>query len=79
MAPNIVNQVVCSGGMFLAKDTQRFLFLLRTTCLLCLCILILAEFLKFVMNNTNHLQKSSTINYQKKISYAGYFNEGASK
>ena len=30
MAPNIVNQVVCSGGMFLAKDTQRFLFLLRT-------------------------------------------------
>ena len=37
------------------------------------------KFLKFVMNNTNHLQKSSTINYQKKISYAGYFNEGASK
>jgi len=30
MATNIVNQVICSGGMFLAKDTQRFLFLLRT-------------------------------------------------
>lgn len=30
MAPNIVNQVICSGGMFLAKDTRRFLFLLRT-------------------------------------------------
>lgn len=30
MASNPLNQVVCSGGMFLAKDTQRFLFLLRT-------------------------------------------------
>ena len=30
MAPNSLNQVICSGGMFLAKDTQRFLFLLRT-------------------------------------------------
>jgi 8-oxo-dGTP pyrophosphatase MutT (NUDIX family) len=30
MATNIVNQVICSGGMFLAKDTRRFLFLLRT-------------------------------------------------
>jgi 8-oxo-dGTP pyrophosphatase MutT (NUDIX family) len=27
---NIVNQVICSGGIFLAKDTRRFLFLLRT-------------------------------------------------
>ena len=30
METNIVNQVICSGGMFLAKDTRRFLFLLRT-------------------------------------------------
>ena len=30
MATNIVNLVICSGGMFLAKDTRRFLFLLRT-------------------------------------------------
>lgn len=27
---NIINQIVCSGGIFLAKDTKRFLFLLRT-------------------------------------------------
>lgn len=30
METNIINQVICSGGMFLAKDTRRFLFLLRT-------------------------------------------------
>ena len=27
---NIINQIVCSGGIFLAKDNKRFLFLLRT-------------------------------------------------
>lgn len=30
MASNFVKQVVCGGGLFLAKDTKRFLFLLRT-------------------------------------------------
>ena len=30
MAANPLNQIICSGGMFLAKDTRRFLFLLRT-------------------------------------------------
>jgi 8-oxo-dGTP pyrophosphatase MutT (NUDIX family) len=30
MATNSLNQIICSGGMFLAKDTRRFLFLLRT-------------------------------------------------
>jgi 8-oxo-dGTP pyrophosphatase MutT (NUDIX family) len=25
-----VSEVICSGGLFLAKDTKRFLFLLRT-------------------------------------------------
>lgn len=25
-----MNQIICSGGLFLAKDTKRFLFLLRT-------------------------------------------------
>jgi hypothetical protein len=30
MASNSLNQIICSGGLFLAKDTQRFLFLLRT-------------------------------------------------
>ena len=30
MASNSVSQVICSGGLFLAKDTKRFLFLLRT-------------------------------------------------
>jgi len=30
MASNIVNKIVCSGGLFLAKDTKRFLLLLRT-------------------------------------------------
>ena len=30
MASNSLNQVICSGGLFLAKDTSRFLFLLRT-------------------------------------------------
>jgi 8-oxo-dGTP pyrophosphatase MutT (NUDIX family) len=29
MATNSLNQIVCSGGIFLAKDTRRFLFLLR--------------------------------------------------
>ena len=27
---NTLNQIVCSGGLFLARDTKRFLFLLRT-------------------------------------------------
>ena len=30
MATSSLNQIVCSGGIFLAKDTHRFLFLLRT-------------------------------------------------
>lgn len=30
MASNSLNQIICSGGLFLAKDTKRFLFLLRT-------------------------------------------------
>lgn len=30
MASNTVNQIICSGGVFLARDTKRFLFLLRT-------------------------------------------------
>jgi 8-oxo-dGTP pyrophosphatase MutT (NUDIX family) len=30
MASNSLNQIICSGGIFLAKDTKRFLFLLRT-------------------------------------------------
>jgi len=30
MASNSLNQIVCSGGLFLAEDTKRFLFLLRT-------------------------------------------------
>ena len=30
MASNSLNQIVCSGGIFLAKDTRRFLFLPRT-------------------------------------------------
>lgn len=30
MATNPLNQIVCSGGLFLARDTKRFLFLLRT-------------------------------------------------
>ena len=30
MASNYLNQIICSGGIFLAKDTKRFLFLLRT-------------------------------------------------
>jgi 8-oxo-dGTP pyrophosphatase MutT (NUDIX family) len=29
METNSLNQIVCSGGLFLAKDTKRFLFLLR--------------------------------------------------
>jgi 8-oxo-dGTP pyrophosphatase MutT (NUDIX family) len=30
MATDSLNQIVCSGGLFLAKETGRFLFLLRT-------------------------------------------------
>lgn len=30
MASNTLNQVICSGGLFLAKSTKRFLFLQRT-------------------------------------------------
>jgi 8-oxo-dGTP pyrophosphatase MutT (NUDIX family) len=30
MATNTLNQIVCSGGLFLAKDTKRFMFLMRT-------------------------------------------------
>ena len=30
MATNSVNQIICSGGLFLSKETRRFLFLLRT-------------------------------------------------
>jgi 8-oxo-dGTP pyrophosphatase MutT (NUDIX family) len=30
MAPSSLNQIICSGGLFLSKETQRFLFLLRT-------------------------------------------------
>lgn len=30
MAANSINSVICSGGLFLARDTQRFLLLLRT-------------------------------------------------
>ena len=30
MEPSAIIQIVCSGGLFLAKDTGRFLFLLRT-------------------------------------------------
>lgn len=30
MASSTVNQIICSGGLFLAKDTRRFLFLLRS-------------------------------------------------
>jgi 8-oxo-dGTP pyrophosphatase MutT (NUDIX family) len=30
MAPNTTNQIICSGGLFLAKDTKRFLLLLRS-------------------------------------------------
>jgi 8-oxo-dGTP pyrophosphatase MutT (NUDIX family) len=30
MASNFINEVICSGGLFLAKDTKRFLLLLRT-------------------------------------------------
>ena len=29
MANDSLNKIVCSGGLFLAKDTKRFLFLLR--------------------------------------------------
>jgi 8-oxo-dGTP pyrophosphatase MutT (NUDIX family) len=30
VASSSINQIVCSGGTFLAKDTKRFLLLLRT-------------------------------------------------
>jgi 8-oxo-dGTP pyrophosphatase MutT (NUDIX family) len=30
MASNTLNQIVCSGGLFYARDTKRFLVLLRT-------------------------------------------------
>ena len=30
MAFDIMTEIVCSGGLFLAKDTKRFLFLLRS-------------------------------------------------
>lgn len=30
MAINTLNQIVCSGGLFLAKDTKRFMLLMRT-------------------------------------------------
>lgn len=30
MENDSVSEVICSGGLFLAKDTKRFLFLLRT-------------------------------------------------
>lgn len=30
MATNTLNQIICSGGLFLAKDTKRFLLLQRT-------------------------------------------------
>lgn len=30
MASDSLNQIICSGGLFLAKDTKRFLLLLRT-------------------------------------------------
>lgn len=30
MAFNSLNQIICSGGIFLAKDTKRFLLLLRS-------------------------------------------------
>lgn len=30
MASNTLNQIICSGGLFYARDTKRFLLLLRT-------------------------------------------------
>jgi 8-oxo-dGTP pyrophosphatase MutT (NUDIX family) len=30
MAFNSLNQIICSGGIFLSEDTKRFLFLLRS-------------------------------------------------
>lgn len=30
MASNTLNQILCSGGLFLAEDTKRFLFLMRS-------------------------------------------------
>ncbi len=30
MAVSIIKEIICSGGLFIAKDTKRFLFLLRT-------------------------------------------------
>jgi len=31
MASSTINRIVCSGGLFLAKDTRRFLLLLRSS------------------------------------------------
>ena len=30
MAVSIIKEIICSGGMFIARDTKRYLFLLRT-------------------------------------------------
>jgi 8-oxo-dGTP pyrophosphatase MutT (NUDIX family) len=30
MATNTINQIICSGGLFLSRDTKRFLLLLRS-------------------------------------------------
>jgi 8-oxo-dGTP pyrophosphatase MutT (NUDIX family) len=30
METDPINHIICSGGMFIARDTKRFLFLLRT-------------------------------------------------
>ena len=30
MASNSLNQIICSGGLFLARDTRRFLLLMRS-------------------------------------------------
>ena len=30
MATSTLNQIICSGGLIMARDTKRFLFLLRT-------------------------------------------------
>jgi 8-oxo-dGTP pyrophosphatase MutT (NUDIX family) len=30
MATSTLNQIICSGGLFLAKDTKRFMLLMRT-------------------------------------------------
>jgi 8-oxo-dGTP pyrophosphatase MutT (NUDIX family) len=30
MAPSVMKNITCAGGIFLARDTKRFLFLMRT-------------------------------------------------